>query len=81
MTDTRANPNLPAHHPQNVPLSKWADGWLKMEVGSILQNQGKCSWYLLMHEPEKVRRRLPVTRQEMIDYIINNGDMIPAAGI
>jgi hypothetical protein len=81
LTDTRANPNLPATHPQNVPLSKWTDGWLTMEVGGILQDQGKHGYYLMLYDHEKAAAGLPVTREEMIDYIVNNNGMIPAAGI
>ena len=29
---TLAVPHLSAHHPQNVPLSRWTDGWLTMSV-------------------------------------------------
>lgn len=68
-----ARSDLPAHHPQNVPLSQWSDGWLKLSCA-------KDATYLLMHDDEKRKAGLPVTRDEMIDYIVADGGT-PAAGV
>jgi hypothetical protein len=69
-----ARPDLPPHHPQNIPLSKWSDGWLTMSV---------CHYtdvtYMVAHEHEKRERGWPVTREEKIALLIEKGD-IPAAG-
>lgn len=70
-----ARPDLPKHHPQNVPLSQWTDGWLKMSVSSYTDD-----YYIMMHDHEKRERGWPVSRQEMIDCLVANGDL-PAAGV
>ncbi|MTJ93889.1 MAG: hypothetical protein F8N36_13675 [Desulfovibrio sp.] len=67
-------PDLPGHHPQNTPLSKWTDGWLKMSVAGHTAPE-----YIVMHDHEKRDRGWPVTRQEMIDLLVHRGD-VPAAG-
>ena len=51
--------------PQEVPLSEWSDGWLAMEVASLLDEP----LYLVTHYDEKLDRKWPATRQEMIVYI------------
>ncbi|WP_234053677.1 MULTISPECIES: hypothetical protein [unclassified Xanthobacter] len=74
MTVKLARPDLPAHHPQNVPLTEWTDGWLKMSVCEYTD-----ALYLVAHDEEKRARGWPVTREEMIALLVANGN-IPAAG-
>jgi len=71
----RPRPDLPAHHPQNVPLSQWTDGWLTLSVCNHTDPS-----YMGAHDHEKRERGWPVTRQEKIDLLISKGD-VPAAGI
>lgn len=73
MTD-RARPDLPAHHPQNVPLSKWSSGWLKMSVAGHVGVD-----FIVAHEHEKRAAGWPVTDAEMVDFLTGKGD-VPAAG-
>lgn len=68
-------PDLPKHHPQNVPLEQWNDGWLKMSVSCHVDPT-----YLIAHEHEKRERGWPVTRQEMIEFLVSKDD-VPAAGL
>lgn len=70
-----ARPDLPDHHPQNVRLSEWSDGWLKLSVAGHTD-----PLYIVAQEHEKRINGWPVTRQQMIDLLIANND-IPAAGI
>lgn len=70
-----AHPHLPAHHPQNVPLSKWPDGWLTLAVC-----EHTSPYYMVMHDYEKRRSGWPVTREEKIKLLIEKGD-VPAAGV
>lgn len=72
---TLAKPDLPAHHPQNVPLSEWSDGWLKLSVAS---HAGAS--FIMLRDDEKQAQKLPVSRDEMIDFLVSKGD-IPAAGV
>lgn len=67
-------PDLPAHHPQNTPLSQWPDGWLTLSVASHTHPQ-----YIALHADEKREHGWPVTREEMIQFLIDRGD-VPAAG-
>lgn len=69
-----ARDDLPKHHPQNTPLSQWPDGWLKMSCSD------EKVLYIIMHDHEKREKGLPVTREEMIAYLIERGE-IPAAGV
>jgi hypothetical protein len=71
---TLARPDLPARHPQNVPLNEWSDGWLTL---SVCQHTDPS--FMIANEQERRRRRWPTTRQEMIDLLIDKGD-VPAAG-
>jgi|GEM_PF-5578507 len=70
-----ARPELPATHPQNVPLDQWTEGWLKLSAGG---HTGEL--YILMTDQEKQARGWPVSREQMIDFLIAKED-IPAAGI
>lgn len=72
---TLARDDLPAHHPQNVPLSKWTDGWLTLSVSSLTD-----ATYMLLREGERRAKGWPVTREEKIALLVSKGD-IPAAGI
>ena len=69
-----ARPDLPHHHPQNVPLCEWTDGWLNLSVGWHTDAS-----YLISSDQEKRERGWPVTRQEKIALLRAKGD-IPAAG-
>lgn len=70
----RPRPDLPAHHPQNVPLSRWSDGWLTLAISGHLD-----VGYMLAHEQEKRDRVWPVSRAEKIAFLVDRGD-VPAAG-
>lgn len=52
-------------HPKDTPLDQWPEGWLKMEVASLLDTPG----YVLMREDEKQRAGYPCTSQEMREFI------------
>lgn len=67
--------HLPAHHPQNVPLSKWTDGWLTLSVSGHTDVQ-----YMLSTDAEKAAKGWPVSRQEKIDLLVSKGE-VPAAGV
>lgn len=69
-----ARPDLPAHHPQNVPLDRWTDGWLKMSVAGHTDVA-----YLVSHDHEKREKGWPVTKAEMIEFLVSKDD-VPAAG-
>lgn len=74
-TATRlARPDLPADHPQNIPLTRWTDGWLKMSVASETD-----VGFLLANDEEKDRMGWPVGRDAMISLLVERGQ-IPAAG-
>lgn len=60
--------------PKNIPLGKWLSGWLKMECGSILRETEPC--FILLHDHEKVKLRLPVTDDEMRAFIQQHRDDI-----
>lgn len=72
---TLARPDLPKHHPQNIPLDRWTDGWLKLSVAGHT-----VASYIALHDHEKRERGWPVTRADMIAFLIEKGD-VPAAGI
>lgn len=58
-------PDFPANHPQNVPVDKWPDGWLKMECASRLGEP----LFIIMHDYEKLEKGYPVTRDEMTAHL------------
>ena len=62
-------------HPQDMPLSDWPQGWLTLQVAYHVGAE-----YISMHEHEKQSKGLPVTRKEMIDYLVEQGDT-PRAGV
>jgi hypothetical protein len=70
-----AAPHLPAHHPQNVPLSGWTDGWLTMSVAGHTDVA-----YIVCNDAEKKARGWPITRDEKIALLVDRGD-VPAAGV
>lgn len=71
----QARPDLPAKHPQNVPLHQWTDGWLKLSVAMHTD-----PFFLAMHDHEKRAKGWPVTRAEMIALLVEKGE-VPAAGV
>ncbi|MFG1270808.1 hypothetical protein V5F40_22920 [Xanthobacter sp. DSM 14520] len=75
MTKPLPHPDLPDQHPQNVPLTDWTDGWLKMSVASYTDVR-----FILATDDEKRAHAWPVTRAEMIALLIERNE-IPAAGI
>ena len=75
MTRTLPRPHLGAQHPQNVPLSEWNDGWLKLSVAHHTGTE-----FLLATDAEKRANGWPLTRAEMIALLIERND-IPAAGV
>jgi hypothetical protein len=52
-------------HIKDVPLEQWPPGWLKLQVASLL----KKPEYILMHNHEKRKAGLPVSNEEMREYI------------
>lgn len=70
-----ARPDLPVTHPQNTPLHQWTDGWLKLSVAMHTD-----PYFIAMHDHEKRAKDWPVTREEMIAFLVEKDD-IPAAGI
>ncbi|MFG1250067.1 hypothetical protein [Xanthobacter flavus] len=75
MAHPLSRPDLPAHHPQNVPLSNWTDGWLKLSVAHHTDVH-----FLLASDDEKRAKGWPLTRAEMIALLVERED-IPAAGV
>jgi hypothetical protein len=69
-----ARPDLPAHHPQNVPLSRWTDGWLTLSVCAHTD-----ATYMMARDDERLAKGWPVTREEKIALLVAKAD-IPAAG-
>lgn len=67
--------DLPPTHPQNVPLSRWRDGWL---VLSVCHHTDPT--YMIATTEERKEYGWPVGRQEMIDLLVSKGD-IPSAGV
>jgi hypothetical protein len=55
-------------YPADTPIEEWSDGWLKLEVASIL----KDATYLIMYDSEKRTAGYPITREEMIACINNS---------
>lgn len=72
---TLPRPDLPSHHPQNVPLSRWRDGWLALSVAGHTDDT-----YVISTPEERQSRGWPVTREERIALLVERGD-IPAAGV
>jgi len=66
--------DLPAHHPQNTPLEQWNNGWLVLSVAGHVD-----PLYIVSSTQERRARGWPVTRDDMISFLIEKGD-IPAAG-
>jgi hypothetical protein len=53
-------------HPSNTPLEEWPQGWLVLEIANI---SGR-PFYLVMTDEEKEKEHLPITEQEMREYIL-----------
>ena len=51
--------------PSNTPLDQWPDGWLVMEVASLLDTPG----YILMSDSEREREGYPASRDQRADFI------------
>jgi hypothetical protein len=52
-------------HIKDIPLEKWPPGWLKFQIASLMGSPE----YLLMHDHEKRKAKLPVSIEEMRKYI------------
>jgi hypothetical protein len=52
-------------HIKDIPLDQWPPGWLKLQVASLLGTHE----YILMHDCEKRSAGLPVSVEEMREYI------------
>jgi len=52
-------------HPKDVPLSEWPDGWLVMEVASLLDDPG----YIIAHDHERKARGLPSSKDERLSFV------------
>jgi hypothetical protein len=52
-------------HPKDTPLELWPQGWLVLEVASLLDRPE----YVIMFDREKRSHNLPVTSDEMRDFI------------
>lgn len=65
-------------HPKDVPLSEWTEGWLKMEVASLLDTPG----YVLMSDSEREQEGYPASRDQRADFIAarREADALLASG-
>lgn len=52
-------------HPKDVPFHKWSDGWLVMEVASLLDTPG----YILINDAERDREGYPASRDQRADFV------------
>ena len=52
-------------HIKDIPLEKWPPGWLKLQVASLMGSPD----YILMQDHEKREANLPVSEEEMRQYI------------
>jgi hypothetical protein len=50
---------------KDIPLEQWPPGWLKLQVASLMNNPD----YILMHDYEKRKAKLPVSAKEMREFI------------
>lgn len=51
--------------PNDTPLNEWSDGWLVMEVASLLDTPG----YIIMTDAEREREGYPASRDQRADFI------------
>jgi hypothetical protein len=67
-----------AKHPKDTPLDHWPDGWLVMEVASLLDTPG----YILMADSERDREGYPASRDQRADFIAwrREADALLASG-
>lgn len=65
-------------HPASTPLSEWSDGWLVMEVASLLDTPG----YVMMSDTEREREGYPASRDQRADFIAarREADALLASG-
>lgn len=54
-----------ARHPSEVPLGEWSDGWLALEIARLADKPE----YLWMHPAEKSEAGLPVSHEEMLEFV------------
>ena len=47
------------------PMDEWPDGWVKFKVAMLMQRPA----YMHMTVADRKAARLPVTRQQMVDFI------------
>lgn len=52
-------------HPLDTSLEKWPQGWLVLEVARLSDEP----YYLVMSNDERKKAGLPITKQEMQEYI------------
>ena len=52
-------------HPKDTPISEWPDGWLVMEVASLLDTPG----YIMMSDTEREREGYPFSRDQRADFV------------
>jgi hypothetical protein len=57
---------LVTRHPSTTPIEEWSDGWLLLEVASILDNP----FYITLSEQERAEMRLPASREQRQEYVI-----------
>jgi hypothetical protein len=51
--------------PNQIALKKWPRGWLVLEVASLLDDAA----YIIMNNYERAASKLPVTENEMREFI------------
>lgn len=51
--------------PNETPIEEWSNGWLALETASLLDKPE----FVIMHDDERRKAKLPSSRQEMIDFI------------
>lgn len=52
-------------HPGDTPLEQWTQGWLVLEVASLLDRPE----YILLYDAERKAKGWPVTQDEMRAFI------------
>jgi hypothetical protein len=52
-------------HIKDIPLEKWPPGWLRFQVASLMGSPD----YLIMTDSEKRKAKLPISFDEMREYI------------
>jgi hypothetical protein len=62
MGDLKSHGN---RHPKDTPLEEWPDGWLVMEVASLMDEPG----YIMMNELERKKVGWPDSPSARRDFI------------